>query len=76
MRSATKRTRQADRRLGVMGVEVVPRQVHSEGWDISGGTLGGEPIGLANVMALLGELRIGLGVEPPGTRWGLRSTSF
>jgi len=50
--------------------------VDAEGWDTSGGTLGGEPIGLANVMALLGELRIGLGVEPPAHTMGFEVDIF
>jgi len=50
--------------------------VDAEGWDTSGGTLGGEPIGLANVMALLGELRIWLGVEPPTHTMGFEVDIF
>ena len=50
--------------------------VDVEGWDTSGGTLGGEPIGLANVMAVLGELRIGLGVEPPAHTMGFEVDIF
>jgi len=47
-----------------------------KGWDTSGGTLGGGLTGLANVMALLGELRIGLGVELTAHTMGFEVDPF